>query len=68
MPLYPGNSLERAIPQCSGTHLFARLVQHATLSESGPIRAFLYKTHIQDNTLVTYSGTLETPILRRPAF
>ena len=27
------------MPQCSGTHLLTRLVQHATLSESGLKRA-----------------------------
>jgi len=41
------------MPQCSGTHLLTRLVQHATLSESGPIRACSYT---RDNPLVTYSG------------
>ena len=39
------------MPQCSKTHFLTHLVQHATLSESGPIRACYY-----------IHGTLETPI------
>ena len=45
------------MPHCSGTHLLTLLVQHATLSESGSIRACSYT---QDNSLVTYSGKPET--------
>ena len=49
--------------QCSDTHILTRLVQHATLREFGPKRACSY---IRDDTLVTYSGTLKTPITGRP--
>ena len=38
----PGTWVTRAMPQCSGTHILTRLVLHATLSESGPIRACSY--------------------------
>ena len=54
MLLYPGHS---TMPQCSGTHLLTRLVQHATLSESGPIRSSLLYPR---QPLVTYSGMPKT--------
>ena len=38
----PGTWIRSAMPQCSGAHLLTRLVQHATLSESGLIRACCY--------------------------
>ena len=57
----PGYS---GMPQYNGTHSLTRLVLHAILSESGPIRACHYT---RDNPLVTYSGTLETPLPMRPA-
>ena len=46
----PGYS---GMPQYNGTHSLTRLVLHAILSESGPIRACHYT---RDNPLVTYSG------------
>ena len=39
--------------QYNGTHYLTRLVLHAILSESGPIRACHFT---RDNPLVTYSG------------
>ena len=74
MPLYTGHGLEGEWHSVVGHliwdmlfvwwDLLTSLLHHATLSESGPIRACSY---IRDNTLVTYSGTLKTPIPRRPA-
>ena len=49
----PGTWFRRTMSQCSGTHLLTRLVQHATLSESGPIRTCSYT---RDRDLITYSG------------
>ena len=40
------------MPQCSWTHLLTHLVQHATLSEYGPIKTCSYT---RDNPLVFYS-------------
>ena len=60
----PGTWVITAMSQCSGTHLLTRLVQHATLSESGPTRACSYT---REKPLVTYSGTLKTPLPMRPA-
>ena len=62
MPLYPSYGLEGDC-RFVASHFFD-LVQRATLSESGPIRACSY---IQDNPRVTYSGTLKTPIPGTPA-
>ena len=53
------------MPQCSGTQFLTRLVEHATLSESGPIR--------QDNPPETIPWSLimtplvKNPLLKRPA-
>ena len=52
----PGTGIIVAMPQYNGTHSLTRLVLHAILSESGPIRACHYN---RDNPLVTYSGTLK---------
>ena len=49
----PGTGVIVAMPQYNGTHSLTRLVLHAILSESGPIRACHYT---RDNPLVTYSG------------
>ena len=46
----PGTGVIVAMPQYNGTHSLTRLVLHAILSESGPIRACHYT---RDNTLVT---------------
>ena len=48
----------------SESHVLTRLVQHATLSESGPIKACSYT---RDNPLVTYNGTMKTPKPVTPA-
>ena len=42
MPLYPGHGLEGQYHSVVGHIILTRLVQHATLSKSGPIRACSY--------------------------
>ena len=48
--------------QCSGAHLLTRLVQHATLIESGPIRACSYTRDNPPSHLKWYVSIL--PMIR----
>ena len=54
-----GTLVIKAMPQYSEKPLLTRLVEHAAVSEFGPIKAFSYS---RVNLLVTFSGNLKTPL------
>ena len=61
----PGTWFRRAMPQCSETHLLTRLVEHATLSESGPKRhALIRETSPWSLKLACQKHVIILPMIR----